>query len=251
MRQRGFAVTNNPGALKITIRKFYRASGSSTQLKGVVPDIVLPSIQNHMEVGEGSLENPLPWDTIAPASYTKLDRVERLLPELRKRSETRIAIDRDFGYVREEIERYKKLVAEKSVSLNEAQRLKEKQEADERTKARKKELAARPEPPGKVYEITLKQVDEPGLPAPVAKTNHTAKASGNGLYRITKDNQTASAEGTNNQVAKSDTSTDDPDEVSEDKTPVDITLEETKRILMDLVYLSLQQTTGVNTTRAR
>ncbi|HMJ65810.1 MAG TPA: carboxy terminal-processing peptidase, partial [Candidatus Binatia bacterium] len=126
MRQRGFAVTNNPGALKITIRKFYRASGSSTQLKGVVPDIVLPSIQNHMEVGEGSLENPLPWDTIAPASYTRLDRVERILPELRKRSDTRIAIDRDFGYLREEIERYKKLVAEKSVSLNEAQRLKEK-----------------------------------------------------------------------------------------------------------------------------
>jgi hypothetical protein len=171
---------------------------------------------------------------------------------LRKRSDTRIAIDRDFGYLREEIERYKKLVAEKSVSLNEAQRLKEKQEADERTKARKKELAARPEPPGKVYEITLKQVDEPGLPAPVSKTNHTTKASSNGFFRINgKDNQTASAEGTNNQVAKSDASTDDPDEISEDKTPVDITLEETKRILMDLVYLSMQQNPGVNTTRAR
>ena len=49
--------SNNPGALKITIRKFYRASGESTQLKGVTPDIILPSIYNHDEVGERALEN--------------------------------------------------------------------------------------------------------------------------------------------------------------------------------------------------
>src|SRR5207253_8935457 len=56
--------TNNPGAVKVTIRKFYRPSGSSTQLKGVVPDLVLPSLNNYAEVGEASLENPLSWDTI-------------------------------------------------------------------------------------------------------------------------------------------------------------------------------------------
>src|SRR5688572_28404940 len=212
MRQRGLGSTNNPGALKITIRKFYRASGSSTQLKGVVPDIVLPSVNNHMEVGEGALENPLPWDTITPANYTKLNRVEPLLPELRKRSDTRVAIDRDFGYIREDIDRYKKLVAEKSVSLNEAQRLQEKLESEERTKARKKDLASRPELPGKTYEITLKQVDEPGLPAPLSKTNQTAKVEG------TNDVKVARTEGT----------PEDHEEASEDKTPLDITLEETK-----------------------
>jgi carboxyl-terminal processing protease len=53
-----------PGRAEDHDPKFYRASGSSTQLKGVVPDIILPSINNHMEVGEGSLDNPLPWDTI-------------------------------------------------------------------------------------------------------------------------------------------------------------------------------------------
>jgi carboxyl-terminal processing protease len=253
MRQRGLAVTNNPGALKITIRKFYRASGSSTQLKGVVPDIVLPSVQNYMEVGESSLENPLPWDTISPANYSKLNRIEPLLPELRKRSEMRVALDRDFAYIREEIERYKKLIAEKSVSLNEAQRLKEKQEADERAKARKKELAARPEPPEKVYEITLKQVDEPGLPPAISKTNHVAKVDGHagGFFRNTgKTDQGTKTEDTNNQ-AKSDAGIEDRDEVSEDKVPsLDITLEEAKRILMDLVYLSMQSP-AVNTTRAR
>src|SRR5882724_9470632 len=71
MRQKGLAATNNPGAVKITIRKFYRASGASTQLKGVTPDVVLPSVNNHAEVGEASLENPLPWDTIASAPYEK------------------------------------------------------------------------------------------------------------------------------------------------------------------------------------
>ena len=57
------------GSLKITIRKFYRASGSSTQRRGVIPDIVLPSVNNLMEVGEDSMPNALPWDTIPTAKY--------------------------------------------------------------------------------------------------------------------------------------------------------------------------------------
>jgi carboxyl-terminal processing protease len=239
MRQRGIAAmpTNNPGALKITIRKFYRASGSSTQLKGVVPDIILPSINNQMEVGEGSLDNPLPWDTIPAANYTKVNRIEPLLPELRKRSETRVADDRDFGFIREDIERYKKLLAEKSVSLNEAQRLKEKQEIDERNKARKKELAARPEPAGRVYEITLKHVEDPAgtLPPPVSKTNHTAKVDG------TNHTNLAQADG-------------DHEDAAEEKAAqnIDVTLEEAKRILIDLVYLSLHNNPVIGaTTRER
>src|SRR5205807_3298945 len=91
-------------------------------------------------------------------------------------SDKRVAVDRDFAFLREEIARYKKAIAEKSVSLNEAKRWKEKEEADQRSKARKKDLASRPEPPGKVYEITLKNVAEPGLPPPMAKTNQVSKA---------------------------------------------------------------------------
>ncbi|HKQ40791.1 MAG TPA: carboxy terminal-processing peptidase, partial [Verrucomicrobiae bacterium] len=216
--------SNNPGALKITIRKFYRASGASTQLKGVTPDIILPSLYNHDEVGEAALENPLPWDTIAPASYEKLNWIQPVLPELRRRSETRVNSDKDFAYLKAEIERFKQKQAEKAVSMNEAQRLKEKQEADERLKARKKELAARPEPGWKVYDITLKNAEQPGLPAPVAKTNSLKTAS------------TATNSATNT-VAKNDP--DDPEEHVEEKVAaVDITLEEAKRILMDLVNLT-------------
>ena len=80
-------LTNDPGALKLTIKKFYRASGASTQLKGVVPDIILPSILSESkDIGEAALENPLPWDTIRSAKFDKVNMVEPYLSELRKRS---------------------------------------------------------------------------------------------------------------------------------------------------------------------
>src|SRR5438094_5754803 len=129
--------TNNPGALKVTIRKFYRASGSSTQLKGVIPDLVLPSLNNYAEVGEASLENPLPWDTIDSAKYEKLNLIQPVVPELQKRSTERVAADKDFAYLQEDIEIYRKYLADKSVSLNEEARRKEMKENEERLESGK------------------------------------------------------------------------------------------------------------------
>src|SRR5258706_728379 len=244
MRQFGMTTTNDPGAVKITIRKFYRASGSSTQLKGVVPDIILPSVNNTLEVGESSLDNPLPWDTIPSASYEKLDRVEPYLAELKRTSETRVSLDRDFVFLRQEIERYKQAVAEKSVSLNEAKRLKEKNEADARSKARKKELASRPEPPGKVYELTLKNILEPGLPAPVSKTNLVKKAE----VDLNHEGEPKAARGESKKPKTSraggsdgDDDEDSDDALDESAAPVDITMDETKRILRDFIYLSIKK----------
>jgi carboxyl-terminal processing protease len=222
--------TNEPGALKITIKKFYRASGASTQLKGVVPDVVLPSILNESkEIGEVSLENPLAWDTIPTTRFEHFNMVEPYLVDLRKQSNERIAADKDFAYVREDIEQFRKQMADRTVSLNEKQRLKEKAENDARQKARDKERLARPELNEKVYEISLKQALLPGLPAPVGKTNTVARlASSKG--------HTISAVGTNAAVAstsgKSGTSLDEPTE--EEKPPgVDATLNETEHILLD------------------
>ena len=213
--------TNNPGALKVTIRKFYRASGSSTQLKGVVPDIVLPSVSNYEEVGEAALEYPLAWDEIPSAAYEKLDLIQPVLPELRKRSTERLAIDKDFAYLQEDIATYRKYLAEKSVSLNEEARLKEMKENEEKVQARKKERKARHEPEEKVYELTLKQVDLPGLPQPPAKPTDLSGA----------------------ETKKDDASAEDEDVDPVDKVPaVDVTLKETKRILLDLVALSNKET---------
>jgi carboxyl-terminal processing protease len=212
--------SNDPGALKITIRKFYRANGASTQLKGVLPDIVLPSLNNHAEVGESSLDNPLPWDTIPSAKFEKLNRIEPFLAELRKRSEARVASDKDFIYLRDEIARFQKAVAEKSVSMNEEQRWKEKLEAEARVEARKKELRLRPEAKEKVYEVTLKNADLPGL-QPLLKTNEVAVAE---TPKLTPED----SDGTDTEAAAAD-----------EKLPaVDITLEETKRILADLIKVS-------------
>ena len=71
------SVTNEPGALKLTIKKFYRPSGASTQLKGVVPDVILPSVANESkDIGESSLDYALKWDEIPSARYERLNLVQ-------------------------------------------------------------------------------------------------------------------------------------------------------------------------------
>jgi len=270
----GLNPTNNPGAVKVTIRKFYRASGKSTQLMGVTPDIVLPSIYNDAKIGEDALENPLPGDAIEAASYQKMNRVTPYLDALTKRSQARVNADKDFAYLREEIVLAKKARDEKSVLLNEAQRLKEKQEADDRVKARKKELASRPEPPGKVYEITLKNVDLPGLQPPPTKTNALKSASreppqktrfkvaqadarvsrqpgGQGAAQRSEGvaaSSTAKGEGAAPAEAQDEESSGESS--AEDNVPaLDITLDEAKRILIDLFSLSAKGATVAGTSQ--
>ncbi|MGO8930597.1 MAG: carboxy terminal-processing peptidase [Limisphaerales bacterium] len=227
--------TNDPGALKLTIKEFFRPSGTSTQLKGVIPDIVLPSVANESkDIGEIALENPLPCETITNVPYDRFDLVEPYLPELRKQSAQRVAADKEFAYVREDIEQFKKHQADKTISLNEEQRLKEQEEVEALLKARDKERLARPEPPEKVYELTLKQAALPGLPPPVTKTNAAlAKLSaipGAGLPGAS----------TNSVVASTGAAPGEPglDDAEAEKPPApDETLVETEHILVD--YLSV------------
>jgi carboxyl-terminal processing protease len=185
------AATNDPGTVKITIRKFYRVSGASTQLRGVMSDIVLPDALNYStQIGESALENPLPWDTIPGASYTKLNLVQPYLDELRKRSGGRVATNQDFIYIRQDIDQFRKLQSDRTASLNERERIKERQEADARQKARDEERAARKEPKVKIYELTVARAGEPGLPLPLQVTN---SATANGLPVATNLTPTALA----------------------------------------------------------
>jgi carboxyl-terminal processing protease len=229
-------MTNDPGAVKLTIKKFYRASGASTQLKGVVPDIVLPSIFNESkDIGEAALENPLPWDTIDSAKFEHLNLVAPYVPELRRRSSQRIAADKEYSYIREDIELFKKQQADKTFSLNEKQRLQEKEEIDARNKARDKERLARAEPPGKMYDLTLKLAALPGLPPPTVKT-HSVMAKlvapkGAGLPAV----------GTNDSVAAANEAPGDSERgdeaVDEKPAALDAALDESEHILVD--YLGL------------
>lgn len=254
-RRLGIFTTNDPGALKITIRKFYRVSGGSTQKEGVIPDVILPSINDTLEVGEASLENPLEYDTIAPAKHDDFNLVQPYVAELCQRSAARRVQDPDFAYLRDEIRRYEKQQTEKCISLNEQKRLKERQEADERVKSRKKELAARPEPPGKIYEIKLKDVDLPGLPPPIAWTNHVANiqstnaAAGSIVIQKTPaGGETKPAKPAGHPAEDSE----DEETAANDGPPApDITLDEARHVMLDYLDLLARQGTGPLLGRAR
>ena len=80
------------GALKLTISQFYRVNGDSTQNLGVPSDVVLPSLLDHMDLGESSLENASKFDRVEPADYQPWNRVNpELVSMLQQRSQARVA----------------------------------------------------------------------------------------------------------------------------------------------------------------
>jgi len=174
MDENHLARSGDPGALKVTIRKFYRPSGASTQLKGVVADIALPSLSDAADVGEAGLKDPLPWDRVPSADFAREDRVGLFRTELQTRSAARVAGDEDFAYVRDDMARLRKSLATKTVSLNEADRREENAEAAARAASRRRLLAARKERPATTYEIKVKNTGSPGLPAPLTALNSSA-----------------------------------------------------------------------------
>jgi len=100
-----------PGALKMTIKKFYRISGGSNQYKGVIPDIILPGIYDSFEIGERYLDHPLKWDTISKASFKKYDKISVNLNQLKSKSLKRISKNEYFKELKsynEELSRRKK-----------------------------------------------------------------------------------------------------------------------------------------------
>jgi len=164
--------TYDPGALKVTISKFYRPSGSSTQLRGVASDIVLPSSSDMSDVNESALKDALPWDTIAPAPHDQLNRVAPYVDTLRGLSQRRVAASLRFGYLAADLTRANEDLATKSVSLNEAER---RLELDD-TKLRQTERDNAP-PAAKptTYDITLGNASVAGLPPPETFSAETAK----------------------------------------------------------------------------
>ncbi|WP_372805895.1 carboxy terminal-processing peptidase [Pontiella sp.] len=113
------------GSLKLTTAGFYRINGGSTQLKGVTPDIVIPSYLDVMDVGEDSLEHALPWDTIRPAMYRTYGDLSKLVPMLADQSNDRIENSEEFTTFLAKRERLKQRYETKTVSLSLADRVAE------------------------------------------------------------------------------------------------------------------------------
>ena len=175
MARVGLPAQADPGELKLTIRKFYRPDGSSTQLKGVASDIVLPSPTAALKVSEAEMSNPLPWDSVPPARHEELDRVSPCIAALREASMERTSTNQDFVWLREDNNRIKAQLANPVVSLNEKARRQEKAEDDARVEARKKERSGRHPEQETDYEITVENAGQPGLPKPLAAAS-AAKA---------------------------------------------------------------------------
>ncbi|MBK5314059.1 carboxy terminal-processing peptidase [Erwinia sp. TH29] len=112
----------NHGELKLTLAKFYRVSGQSTQHQGVLPDIDYPSIIDTKEIGESALPEAMPWDTIRAAIKPALDPFKPYITQLQSEHEVRTAKDAEFVFIRDKLALAQKLMSEKTVSLNEADR---------------------------------------------------------------------------------------------------------------------------------
>jgi carboxyl-terminal processing protease len=119
------------GAAKITVQKFYRPSGDSTQNRGVLSDIQLPSLTAHLDVAEADLEYALEFDRVPRMEFRQYDMVDPgLVAELTRRSQERVASSSDFQKDLQQIERYLERKARKTVSLQEEKFMAERRQLD-------------------------------------------------------------------------------------------------------------------------
>ncbi|MFI4940555.1 MAG: carboxy terminal-processing peptidase, partial [Burkholderiales bacterium] len=126
------------GDLKMTVAQFFRINGGTTQLRGVTPDIGFPTSADAEEYGESSFDNALPWVKIDAADYKPEGDLSTLLPLLQTRHDIRVKTDKDFQYLQEDIAEFTAKRKKHMISLNEAERRKERDAQEARIKSREK-----------------------------------------------------------------------------------------------------------------
>jgi carboxyl-terminal processing protease len=193
-----FSDKKGAGDLKVTIQKFYRIAGGSTQLKGVESDIPLPSIRDVLDIGESSAENPLPYDTIPPRKYPLFRKDPFPIEEINARVKSRVATSPEFQNVVEESTRLKDKIDHNTVSLNLQEREKERldtearrdKQTEDRSK-RTKDVAERIKDNGfKAYHLTLDNVDKPDL----VPESAFSKEMNSGMRTASKDDDSGNDE---------------------------------------------------------
>src|SRR5213594_3279308 len=223
--------SDEDGALKLTIQKFYRVAGGSTQLHGVASDIVLPSLSDLPEFGEGALKNCLPYDEVSKAKYTKWSDTHSLfVDQLKRRSEERVKNDPEFHYVMEDIGRLRHKLDDNRISLNEDIRKSETQEDKLRKEMRSKERLARNQEEPQIYRVTLDTVDKPNLQL-IMYPGKLAEAKKNGVSPKV-DPEAAASDADSDLIGGGDTQGDGKEPT------IDPERDETLNILTDLVDLS-------------
>lgn len=130
------------GQINLTMAKFYRVTGSSTQDKGVIPDIEIPTLFPKDKYGESSEPRALPWDTIAPSNFTPIANLDDVRQKLQELHDKRMKNSFEFKNLQEDIKEYAKRDAETSITLNEEQLKKEREEQEAKTLARENQRRA-------------------------------------------------------------------------------------------------------------
>jgi carboxyl-terminal processing protease len=193
------------GATKITIQKFYLPNGASTQNRGVVSDISLPSIEEFLPIGESDLPHALAWDTIRTTRFEGSSLDARFVDVLRERSKGRQSTLEEFAFLRRNIDRFKQYDERKTVSLSLEARRAQKTDDDAFRDAAKKERLELAKLNFANTEIALDNVEP--TPEPIKPAVDP------------------------NDPDKDDEESDDP------KTKVDIRLRESLRVLSDAIAL--------------
>jgi carboxyl-terminal processing protease len=222
--------SQDDGALKLTIQKFYRVAGGSTQLHGVASDIILPSLSDLPEFGEGALKNCLAYDEVPKARYTKWsDSHPLFIDELKRRSAERVQHNQEFHYVMEDVDRLRHKLDENRISLNEDTRKKELEEDKVRKEMRSKERLARHDEEPRVYRLTLDTVDKPNLQL-IMFPGKLAQAKTKGVSPKVAPEAAGDAD--------SDSPSDDEDSSNGKEPAIDPERDESLNILSDLADLS-------------
>ncbi len=165
------------GELKMTIAQFFRINGGTTQLRGVTPDISLPAMMDEEDFGESTYDNALPWMQIKAADYRRAGDLSGVVPGLIVKHKLRVAGDRDFQYLQEDVNEYNVRRRKNAISLNEAERRTERAVQEARVKLREKNQGGAAEAGSSEIQDDGLQANERNLDADLAmeKTRKNAK----------------------------------------------------------------------------
>ncbi|KAB2642461.1 MAG: hypothetical protein DVB29_07365, partial [Verrucomicrobia bacterium] len=164
---------------------FYRVSGGSTQHKGVVSDIVLPSITDTSDIGEGMLPNPLIYDEVDPQPFRQFLPNALFIETLKQRSQERVTKNLEFRYLEEKRKKLMDKLKNNVLSLNEEIRKKELANEKKRALEHKKEDSVIKEPTFKEYALTLDTVNNPILSKVAPKKKPIPKGDSSKLKKTT------------------------------------------------------------------
>lgn len=127
------------GALKVTMQQFYRPNGESTQQRGVLADLELPSLTTYLDVGEADLDYPVAFDQVEPLEFEKFSYVDDAMRDrLRQLSGKRCLVSEDFQKALKDIARYKEQKQRKYITLNEKKFMEERKELNAEKEEQKK-----------------------------------------------------------------------------------------------------------------